>query len=239
MTETRLSGAAVGKGNHIGDTLHSFFNPVERRVVLPPTPIDPTRIARLSIVACGTSFYAALVARYWFERLARLPVDIDVASEYRYRDPPAGVGECRAVRVAVGGDGGYAGGDAALHSVRRAGSGGGERAGVDDGARGGRSAGDSRRPGDRRRFDQGVHDPARGAGLYRLVLRAGRAGARRVGASRSGAPGGRASGSAGARPPRFSPANAVSPRSPSFSSTRETSSISAGGLLTPSLSKGR
>ena len=103
MTETRLSGAAVGKGNHrhfmhkeiheqptaIGDTLHSFFNPVERRVVLPPTPVDPTRIARLSIVACGTSFYAALVARYWFERLARLPVDIDVASEYRYRDPPA------------------------------------------------------------------------------------------------------------------------------------------------------
>ena len=102
VRETSLTGAAIGKGNHrhymakeihdqpaaIGDTLHSFFNPVERALALPPLPLDPARIERLSIVACGTSFHAGLVARYWFERLARLPVDLDIASEYRYRDPP-------------------------------------------------------------------------------------------------------------------------------------------------------
>ena len=106
VRETALSGAAIGKGGHrhfmqkeiheqpavLGDTLHSFFNPVERRVVLPPLPVDPARVERLSIVACGTSFHAGLAARYWFERLARLPVDLDVASEFRYRDPPAVAG---------------------------------------------------------------------------------------------------------------------------------------------------
>jgi glucosamine--fructose-6-phosphate aminotransferase (isomerizing) len=102
VRETALTGAAIGKGNHrhfmhkeiheqptvIGDTLHSFFNPAERRIVLPDLAIDLAKIERLSIVACGTSFYAGLVARYWFERFARLPVDIDIASEYRYRDAP-------------------------------------------------------------------------------------------------------------------------------------------------------
>jgi glucosamine--fructose-6-phosphate aminotransferase (isomerizing) len=103
IRETSLTGAAIGKGNHrhfmhkeiheqptvIGDTLHSFFNPVERRIVLPEIDIDLAAVERLSIVACGTSYYAGLVARYWFERFARLPVDIDVASEFRYRDAPA------------------------------------------------------------------------------------------------------------------------------------------------------
>ncbi len=102
VRETALTGAAIGKGNHrhfmhkeiheqptvIGDTLHSFFNPLERRIVLPELAIDLAAINRLSIVACGTSYYAGLVARYWFERFAKLPVDLDIASEYRYRDAP-------------------------------------------------------------------------------------------------------------------------------------------------------
>ena len=102
VRETALTGAAIGKGNHrhfmekeiheqpavIGDTLHRYFNPLERRIVLPELPVDLAAVTRLSIVACGTSFYAGLVAKYWFERLARLPVDIDIASEYRYRDVP-------------------------------------------------------------------------------------------------------------------------------------------------------
>jgi glutamine---fructose-6-phosphate transaminase (isomerizing) len=49
--------------------------------------ISPT-LDRISITACGTAFYAGLVAKYWFERFARLPVDIDIASEFRYREPP-------------------------------------------------------------------------------------------------------------------------------------------------------
>jgi glucosamine--fructose-6-phosphate aminotransferase (isomerizing) len=102
VRETALTGAAIGKGNHdhfmhkeiyeqptvIGDTLRSFFNPAERRIVLPDIEIDFGAVERLSIVACGTSYYAGLVARYWFERFARLPVDLDVASEFRYRDAP-------------------------------------------------------------------------------------------------------------------------------------------------------
>ena len=48
-------------------------------------PVDFAELRRLSIAACGTAFYAGLVARYWFERVGRLPVDLDVASEYRYR----------------------------------------------------------------------------------------------------------------------------------------------------------
>src|SRR4029079_14286440 len=51
-------------------------------------PFDPAAIKRLSISACGTAFYAALTARYWFERLARLPVEVDIASEFRYREVP-------------------------------------------------------------------------------------------------------------------------------------------------------
>ena len=50
--------------------------------------IDFSKIDRLAISACGTAYYAGLIAKYWFERLARLPVDIDVASEFRYREMP-------------------------------------------------------------------------------------------------------------------------------------------------------
>ena len=61
-------------------------------------------IERLSISACGTAYYAGLVAKYWFERFARLPVEIDVASEFRYREAPFAAGRSRAVRLAVGRD---------------------------------------------------------------------------------------------------------------------------------------
>lgn len=94
-------GDAVGKGNFahymlkeiyeqptvIGDTLAGFFNPQTRDVTLPDLPVDFATLPRLQLLACGTSFHAALVARYWFERIARLPCDIDIGSEFRYRDP--------------------------------------------------------------------------------------------------------------------------------------------------------
>ncbi len=106
VRETALTGAAIGKGEHrhfmhkeiheqpgvIGDTVHSYYNPSEGRVVLPPLSADLAAVERLTIIACGTSFYAAQVARYWFERFARLPVDIDIASEFRYRHPPLNSG---------------------------------------------------------------------------------------------------------------------------------------------------
>jgi len=102
IRETAASGALVGKGNFrhfmekeiheqpavIGDTLHSYFNPQERAVHLPELPFDLAKVPRMTVTACGTAFYAGHVARYWLEQLARIPVDIDVASEMRYREAP-------------------------------------------------------------------------------------------------------------------------------------------------------
>ena len=61
-------------------------------VVLPDPGIDFAAVQRLTLVACGTAFYACMVAKYWFEQVARLPVEIDVASEFRYREPPVSSG---------------------------------------------------------------------------------------------------------------------------------------------------
>jgi glucosamine--fructose-6-phosphate aminotransferase (isomerizing) len=72
----------------IGDSLHRMVDPGSRRVVLPDLPFDLASVPRLSMAACGSAFYAGLVGRTWIEQLARVPVDADVASEFRYRDPP-------------------------------------------------------------------------------------------------------------------------------------------------------
>ncbi len=99
---TSLTGAAVGKGNFrhfmhkelhenpavLGDTLHQMVNPTSRRVVLPSLPFDLAQISRITISACGSGFYAGSVARHWFEQVARVSTDADVASEFRYRTPP-------------------------------------------------------------------------------------------------------------------------------------------------------
>ena len=99
---TRLTGAAIGKGNFrhfmekelhehpavIGDTLHRMVNPATRAVALPELPFDLATVPRITISACGSAYYAGLVGRWWFEALARVTTDIDVASEFRYRTPP-------------------------------------------------------------------------------------------------------------------------------------------------------
>ncbi len=99
---TALSGAAIGKGNHrhfmlkeiyeqptvIGDTLSTFFNPATQTIHVPDLPFDLAALPKITLVACGTSFYAAMVAKYWFEKVAGVPVDIDIASEFRYRGAP-------------------------------------------------------------------------------------------------------------------------------------------------------
>ncbi len=71
----------------VAQTLRSYLRRIDQTVALPQIDFDLSRISRVTIVACGTSFYAGMVAKYWFEQFARLPVDIDVASEFRYRDP--------------------------------------------------------------------------------------------------------------------------------------------------------
>jgi glutamine---fructose-6-phosphate transaminase (isomerizing) len=101
VKETVLSGALIGKGNHrhymekeifeqpavIGDSLHAHFHPTTRSVHLATLPFELKDVSKVTIIACGTSFHAGLVAKYWFERIARVPVEVDIASEFRYRAP--------------------------------------------------------------------------------------------------------------------------------------------------------
>jgi glutamine---fructose-6-phosphate transaminase (isomerizing) len=77
----------------VGHTLAHYIDMAAERVRLPvELPFDFGTLERVSISACGTAYYAGLVAKYWFERFARLPVEIDVASEFRYREVPMTAG---------------------------------------------------------------------------------------------------------------------------------------------------
>ncbi|HTS94079.1 MAG TPA: glutamine--fructose-6-phosphate transaminase (isomerizing) [Stellaceae bacterium] len=101
IRETALSGALVGKGNFrhfmqkeifeqpavIGDALMAHFNPTTRSVHLPALPFDLASLPKITMIACGTAYHAGLVAKYWIERWARMPVDAEIASEFRYRMP--------------------------------------------------------------------------------------------------------------------------------------------------------
>ena len=70
------------------NTLRNYISPDDKNIELPSNNINLAKIERLTIVACGTAFYAALTAKYWFEKIVRIPVEVDVASEFRYREPP-------------------------------------------------------------------------------------------------------------------------------------------------------
>ncbi len=101
IRESAASGALIGKGNYrhfmqkeifeqpavIGDTINALVNPATRTVHLPQLPFALAAIERITIIACGTSWHAALVAKYWLERIARIAVEVDIASEFRYRAP--------------------------------------------------------------------------------------------------------------------------------------------------------
>jgi glutamine---fructose-6-phosphate transaminase (isomerizing) len=78
----------------VGHTLARYVDMATERVALPlKLPFDFNDIQRISIVACGTASYAGYIAKYWFERLSRLPVELDVASEFRYREAPLRKGD--------------------------------------------------------------------------------------------------------------------------------------------------
>ncbi len=102
IQQTALSGAMIGKAGYrhfmlkeifeqpgvIGDTLGSLVDSATGSISLPTLPFQWKDIFRLTIIGCGTAYYAGMVAKYWFEQIARLPVDVDIASEYRYRGAP-------------------------------------------------------------------------------------------------------------------------------------------------------
>ena len=101
VVESGATAQPIEKGNYahymqkeifeqpvvVADTLKSYLRTFEGSIALPVAQADLAAIERLTIVACGTSYYAGLVAKYWVEQFARVPVDIDVASEFRYRQP--------------------------------------------------------------------------------------------------------------------------------------------------------
>jgi glutamine---fructose-6-phosphate transaminase (isomerizing) len=106
-TTSMASAALVEKGNHrhfmakeiyeqpetITHTLARYVDISAEAIRLPEQlPFDFAGLARLTIAACGTGYLAGLTSKYWFERYGRLPVDIDVASEFRYREPPLDAG---------------------------------------------------------------------------------------------------------------------------------------------------
>jgi len=102
VVQTVVSGAMIGKGNYhhfmqkeiheqptvIGDTLHTVLNPATQTITLPDLPFDWADVPKITSVACGTASYAAMVGKYWFESLARLPMEVDLGSELRYRETP-------------------------------------------------------------------------------------------------------------------------------------------------------
>src|SRR5689334_8597035 len=102
VQKSNASALLIDKGNHrhfmakeifeqpevVGHTLANYLDMAADRVRMPALPFDFAKINRIAISACGTAYYAGLIAKYWFERFARLPVEIDVASEFRYREAP-------------------------------------------------------------------------------------------------------------------------------------------------------
>jgi glucosamine--fructose-6-phosphate aminotransferase (isomerizing) len=101
VTVSGASSARIEKGNHrhymqkeiyeqpivVAQTLQSYLRPFERKVALPDMDFSFADVPRITIVACGTSYYAGMVAKYWLEQFARVPVELDIASEFRYRQP--------------------------------------------------------------------------------------------------------------------------------------------------------
>ena len=71
----------------VGQTLGTLIDPLKGHVELPSMPFDMKKIEKVTIIACGTSYYAAMVAKYWMEQVGRVNVDVDIASEFRYREP--------------------------------------------------------------------------------------------------------------------------------------------------------
>ncbi|MCC7347344.1 MAG: glutamine--fructose-6-phosphate transaminase (isomerizing), partial [Variibacter sp.] len=108
IIRTAASAMLVDKGNHrhfmakeiheqpevVGHTLAHYLDMASERVQLPgDLPFDFRKLGRISISACGTAYYAGLVGKYWLERFARVPVEIDIASEFRYREAPLAAGD--------------------------------------------------------------------------------------------------------------------------------------------------
>ena len=192
VLKSQASVMLIDKGNHrhfmakeiheqpevVGHTLSNYLDMAAERIALPMTlPFDFKKLDRIAIAACGTAYYAGMVAKYWFERFAHLPVEVDIASEFRYRDAPLLAGQSVDFRLPIGRDRRYARIAAlraraqAARPLRR------QRADLVHRARKRHRDADAGRTGNRRGVDQGLHLSVGGA---RGVGDRGRARSRRA-----------------------------------------------------------
>ena len=102
MRVVEIDSARIDKGGHkhfmakeiaeqprvIAEAINAYLPAGQSNVSLPGEGLDFSQVQRLTMVACGTAYFACLTAKYWFEQIARLPVEVDIASEFRYREPP-------------------------------------------------------------------------------------------------------------------------------------------------------
>ena len=129
-TQTLEAGIAIEKGGFkhfmlkeiheqptvLGETIKSYIDPLSRHILTPNINFDFKNLKKLTIVACGTSFYAAMVAKLWFEQFSNIPTEVDIASEYRYRTHVSMKGEGI---ILVSQSGETADTIAALHSAKK------------------------------------------------------------------------------------------------------------------------
>lgn len=101
VSVSQVAATMIDKGNHrhfmqkeiyeqptvVAQALGRYLDPNAGTIRLPDMPFNLADVPKITLVACGTSFYAAQMARYWIEKIARVPVDVDIASEFRYREP--------------------------------------------------------------------------------------------------------------------------------------------------------
>ncbi len=102
LTQSQVADSVTDKGDFphymlkeiheqpavVAKTLQAVTDPAALCAALPPLPFELTTVPKITIIACGTAYYAGMVGKYWLEQTARIPVEIDVASEFRYREPP-------------------------------------------------------------------------------------------------------------------------------------------------------
>lgn len=101
VSKSNIASGAIDRGHYahymqkeiyeqpgvVSETIKMHCDPLSLTLNLPEMPFNLTDIKRVQLIACGTSYYAANVAKYWFESVAHIPTDVDIASEYRYRSP--------------------------------------------------------------------------------------------------------------------------------------------------------
>ena len=180
VVRTSASALLIDKGNHrhfmakeiheqpevVSRTLSHYVRFTDDTIQLPGEKLPFEKLSKLTISACGTAFYAALTAKYWFERFAKLPVEVDIASEFRYREVPL---PKDGLALFVSQSGETADTLASLRYCKQHGQSIAavvNVAEVDHRPRGRCRVPNPCRPRNRRGLHQGVHLPAHGSGLH-------------------------------------------------------------------------